>query len=713
MAGPEAIREWLNQQSGLSAVAGPYRPGWDGFDSASVAPTLIPVAFLGRTSTDDQQDPVGSLLRQLRISQEALPEGCVIVAYFYDVESGRKDLDARGRGNLHKRLAIPIPRDGGIHDLLKEAASPNRRFQAVICEQIDRIARRTYYGTLVEHQLQSANVGLWAADEPIRLDTDMLIDPTTVLTRRVKQGIAEWYALDMIKRARDGFETHTDQGYNVGKACYGYRTVQVRLDKHDSDGKQASGNGGAEKAGRAGSGNRGKGRNGPRTKSKLVKEPVEAAVVRRVYDWRITERLSYEAIADRLNRDLATNPPPIPPDPERAVGRWTWSSVRDVLNQPKYTGYMVWNRRAMKTRNGSPNPMEKWVWSTEPTHEKIIDLVDFIAAQQVVQRRERSRTQPGANTHPQTKRTYRLRSYMFCELCGRRMFGKTRHEHAYYACAPKKGYAPDGHPNSLWVREDALLVGLNEFLSHHVFGPYRRQLLSSALRDLDTQAEQVRTERIAAIKKAITDLDARKKRLIRTLEVADGDDDEPDQELIQDIKTRRAEIKAERAKLAAELEALEEQVNDQQNPDLLSLLPVGACDLDRMPEDLARKLFEALRLEVHYNKTDNTAVCRITLSGETLPALQQTTRESGVVIPLRRSTAKERGAGTCANEEGEPLSDSPRLFPSVVCPRQGTNLRNSAVSLLSSRRWCCRDRRTAAESPAGVGRRRGGVARGG
>lgn len=27
------------------------------------------------------------------------------------------------------------------------------------------------------------------------LDADMLVDPTTVLTRRVKQGIAEWYSL--------------------------------------------------------------------------------------------------------------------------------------------------------------------------------------------------------------------------------------------------------------------------------------------------------------------------------------------------------------------------------------------------------------------------------------------------------------------------------------------------------------------------------------
>lgn len=662
MAGPEAIQEWLNQEGGLTAALGPYRPGWDGFDATTAVAkqALVPVAFLGRTSTDDQQDPVGSLLRQLRISQEALPEGCVVVAYFYDVESGRKDLGARGRGNRHERLAIPIPRDGGIQDLLAEAENPNRRFQAVICEQIDRIARRTYYGTLVEHRLQSANVGLWAADEPIRLDTDMLVDPTTVLTRRVKQGIAEWYALDMIKRARDGFETHTEQGYNVGKACYGYRTVPIRLDVVGSDGDGELG--GAVEPTQVRTGSRGKGRNGPRIKSKLVKDPTESSVVRKIYKWRVGERLSYQSIADRLNLDHATNPPPTPPDPERAAGRWTSSTVGEMLNQPKYTGYMVWNRKARKTRNGSPNPVERWVWSSAPTHEKIVDLETFIAAQQVVLRRERSRTKAGPNTHPQTKRSYRLRSYLFCELCGRRMFGKTRRAFSYYACAPKKGYVPDGHPGSLWVRERALLDGLNEFLSTYVFGQYREELLVATLRDVDAQAEETRRERVAAIKKSITDLDARKRRLIRSLEVASGDDDEPDEELIQDIKNRRAEIKAERADLATELERLDVEVNEQPNLALLEQLPTGASELDAMPDELARKLFEALRLEIHFNKVNNTAVCRITLTGETVSMVQQTIEEGGVMA--RNDVA---GGGACAAP--------PIPFPSATCPRQDLNLR--------------------------------------
>lgn len=84
-------------------------------------------------------------------------------------------------------------------------------------------------------------------------------------------------------------------------------------------------------------------------------------------------------------------------------------------------------------------------------------------------------------------------------------------------------------------------------------------------------------------------------------------------------------------------------------------------------------LANALRLEIHYNKTDNTVVCRITLSGETLPALQQTTQESGVVLPFKKPTGKKHSTKTDANEKDEAPSDSSPLFPSVVCPRQGTS----------------------------------------
>jgi site-specific DNA recombinase len=86
-------------------------------------------------------------------------------------------------------------------------------------------------------------------------------------------------------------------------------------------------------------------------------------------------------------------------------------------------------------------------------------------------RRERSRTAAGLNPGPQAKYIYRLRSYLFCCSCGRRMFGNTKRQVSWYACAPKKAYRPGGHPVIFRVREDHLLDGLAGFLSEQVFGP--------------------------------------------------------------------------------------------------------------------------------------------------------------------------------------------------------------------------------------------------
>jgi site-specific DNA recombinase len=169
------------------------------------------LAWWGRVSTEDQQDPTLSLPRQLHNSRSALPTGALIVAHYYDVESGRKDLALRGYSHAHERFEIPIPRDGGIQELLAEAANPTRRFDAVICESIERVARRTYYGTKIEHDLESAGVALFAADEPISLGGKRA---TTILTRRVKQGVAEWYVLETLEKAWDGFCEHTRQGWN-------------------------------------------------------------------------------------------------------------------------------------------------------------------------------------------------------------------------------------------------------------------------------------------------------------------------------------------------------------------------------------------------------------------------------------------------------------------------------------------------------------------
>jgi DNA invertase Pin-like site-specific DNA recombinase len=271
-------------------------------------------AWWGRVSTEDQQDPTLSLPRQLRNSRSALPAGSVIVAHYFDVESGRRDLELRGQGASHERFDIPIPRDGGIQDLLEHAKSRDRTFDAVICESIDRIARRTYLGTKIEHDLEGSGVALFASDEPIAVNGKRA---SAILTRRVKQGVAEWYVLELLEKSWDGFREHTKQGWNVGRPPYGYVADKV---PHPVPARRAEG----------------------RTKSKLAPDPERALVVHQIFKWRVVDRLGYAEIAERLNSDLERCPPPVSPDPARCRDRWSRSSVHDLLANPKYTGYMVW-----------------------------------------------------------------------------------------------------------------------------------------------------------------------------------------------------------------------------------------------------------------------------------------------------------------------------------------------------------------------------------
>jgi len=59
-----------------------------------------------------------------------------------------------------------------------------------------------------------------------------------VLTRRVKQGVTEWYVTETLEKPWAGFEVHTEHGYNIGKACYGYRAKPV---PHPVPAKRAKG----------------------------------------------------------------------------------------------------------------------------------------------------------------------------------------------------------------------------------------------------------------------------------------------------------------------------------------------------------------------------------------------------------------------------------------------------------------------------------------
>ena len=593
MVAPETDIDWDPR---LSANAG-IRPALARVSEAALAaPTdELRMAWWGRVSTEDMQDPTLSLPRQLANSRRVLPAEAVIVAHFYDIESGRLDLSARGHGTAHELFSIPIPRAGGIQDLLAEAARPDRRFDAVICESIERVARRTYYGTQVEHLLQQAGVELLAADEPINRTGKRA---TQILTRRVKQSVAEWYVLDILEKSWDGLREHTLQGWNVGRPPYGYQAEAI---PHPVPARRAEG----------------------KTKTRLLPDPVRGPVVTRIFTWRSAERLGYQTIAERLNADLTANPPPTALDPARQRDAWSRSAVREILRNPKYSGFMVYNRRASSSRNGKVNPPSAWIWSAEPTHEPLVTVALFDAASPVAAERERSRGGSRANAHPQTKRTYPLRSYVVCDLCGRRMSGKTKKgaAHVYYNCRPALNHTGrtdrfPGHPANVYVRDDLLVAAVQTFFATRVLGPDRHDRLRADIQDQTTSRPATRqADQRKALDRSLADLDRREGRLIRTLETQD----DPDGLLTDRVRTRLTELHQERRHLDDRVRQLDSQPQPEPvaDPSLLDELPlIEVKRLAELPQDIQRGLYDAFHLEVRYNRTEHAATIRIRLTDD-------------------------------------------------------------------------------------------------
>ena len=604
-------------------------------------PATVPVAWLGRTSDEDAQDPTLSLPRQLSNARKALPPNWVIVAHFYDVESGRKALDQRGHSLAHERFNIPIPRDGGIASLLTEAARPDRRFAAVICESIERVARRTYYGTKVEHELESHGVALCAADEPISTDGKAK-RATPTLTRRVKQAVAEWYVLQMLELSWDGFVEHTNQGWNIGKPPYGYLADRV---PHPVPARRAEG----------------------RTKHRLIPDPVRGPVVTWIFQLRGLAKLSYNAIAQVLDsRGPEICPPPSPTRADMTIGHWTASAVRGILENPKYTGYQVWNRKARKKGN-TANHISEWIWSPHPVHEPLVtrELFDAATSLGTSGRREQAQKYNTA-AHPAQSEDhdYPLRSYIVCALCGHRMSGKLSKGRPYYACQPKRDHNKDAewystHPKAVWISERPLLQAVQAFFTERILGPDRAELLRADLATISKTPESDHTERLGHLRSTVTELERRKDRLLDQLAEPDEDDPETAKEFRRGIRKRYEAAEKRRRELLTEISKFDTPTEQStSDPDILGLLPQLGLSWGHIPIALQRQLFDAFQLRMTYHGPDRNLAIEATVR----PGLAE--ELSKVVLAVTAKTDGEHREGL-----NQPFSE---------CPQQDSNLRPSA-----------------------------------
>ena len=155
----------------------------------------------------------------------------------------------------------------------------------------------------------------------------------------------------------------------------------------------------------------------------IVKD--EAAVVELIYRLYTSDRMGMRLIVQHLNERGITT---------RRGGRWSVVSIRDILKNPVYIGTY--------TRFGLRLPR---------SHEPIIDSVTFREARDIVEsRRPRGRV---SRAEP-----YLLSGIAFCDYCGNKMMGVTRHQrwtnkdgnrnrktYRYYQCQSRNNQSVCGY----------------------------------------------------------------------------------------------------------------------------------------------------------------------------------------------------------------------------------------------------------------------------
>lgn len=359
------------------------------------------LAFYGRCSTEDLQDPETSREWQLRAANgllDASQPGAVIVAEFFDVGHSR---------------SLPWKRRPEAQRLLSALNDPARGWDALVVGE----AQRCWYDAQfneVAPVLAHYNVALLVPDlggayDPANSSHHTLMAVRGSMSRGERQTVQSRVRLGMAAQV-------AQQGrYQGGRPPHGYRAVGHA--PHPNPRKASEGF----------------------MLKRLEVDPVSAPVVRRIFD-EIVGGKSLRTVAADLNREGILCPSAYDParNRHRNADGWQQATVRAILENPRYTGYEVWGRAkkveilldetdpswGYKTRFvRNPEPP---VRSAKPAHEAIVSVVVWQEAQAVLRGRsagglavmaKQPRNRPTATPRA-------LKGIVHCAHCGRKMWGE-------------------------------------------------------------------------------------------------------------------------------------------------------------------------------------------------------------------------------------------------------------------------------------------------
>lgn len=402
------------------------------------------LAFYGRVSTEDQQDPDASRGWQLsRARQLVEPAGCKIVDEYFDLGTSR---------------SLPWKRRAEAARLLADLSNPSRGFEGVVIGE----PQRAFYGSqfsLTFPVFTHFGVQLWVPEVGGPIDPGSEAhDLVMTLFGGMSKGERSRIQVRTRAAMRD-LASRTDR-FLGGRPPFGYRLVDAG--PHPNPGRAAAG----------------------QRAHRLVPDEQAAPVVGQIFQMYL-DGLGIRTIAQRLTD--AEVPSPSAHDPARNSHRdprgWAFSAVRAILLNESYTGRRVWAKQRKVEELIDPDdvaagnrtrlrwsPEEQWVRPDARTHEPLIDDDTFAAARGRLLSGARGKRKPRSSPH-----AYVLRGLIFCSICGRRMEGAWRPNRdpeapgrVMYRCVVKQNRALadlPNHPSSMYVREDAILGPLDHWIA--------------------------------------------------------------------------------------------------------------------------------------------------------------------------------------------------------------------------------------------------------
>ena len=540
--------------------------------------------FLGRVSTEDNQDPQASYNWQKSRSRALIePAGGIIVAEYFDIGQSR---------------SLPWKRRPRAAQLLTDLADSGRGFDAVVIGE----PQRAFYGnqySLVMPVFAHYGVDLWVPEVGGPIDPD---SEAHDLIMSVFGGLSkgERNRIKLRVRAAMSAQAALEGRFLGGRPPHGYRLADAG--PHPNPAKAADG----------------------KRLHKLEPDPATAWVIRRIFAEYLAGRGLF-AIAEGLTRDGIPSPSQHDRarNPHRTGQGWSKTAVRTILANPRYTGRQVWNKQrkdeilldvddvaaGYETRLRW-NPASRWIWSDTIAHEPLITDEDFQAAQAIMAGAGRARRST-REAHQRVIRPYVLRGRLYCGYCGRRMQGQYSNQAPYYRCRYPREYALASHvshPANVYLREADLLPAIDRWLAV-IFAPHR---LGQTIREMHAAHERVTA--VPALpapdaQAAIADCDASLARYQAALDA--GADP-------QAVAEWTRQVKAERAALA----------RDTRPPDFCQLTEVdirtliaGLGDLRDVVRDaepaVKAAIYQQMGLKVTYLSGEDKIRAEVTISPET------------------------------------------------------------------------------------------------